>query len=79
MLSTLVSRGLLLLNFCAGLAAARDSSSSPLYKDPNAAVDDRVSDLLGRMTVDDKAGQLIQGMFCWSSKIPGNLLPSWSK
>ncbi|KAL5041918.1 hypothetical protein BDW71DRAFT_190951 [Aspergillus fruticulosus] len=59
MLSNLVSRGLLLLQLCAGLTAAE--GSSPLYKDPNAAIEDRVSDLLGRMTIEDKMSQLIQG------------------
>ncbi|KAL2833122.1 glycoside hydrolase superfamily [Aspergillus pseudoustus] len=59
MLGSVVSQGLLLLQLCAGLAAAQDSS--PLYKDPNAAIEDRVSDLLGRMTIEDKMAQLIQG------------------
>lgn len=30
----------------------------PVYKDPHAAVADRVSDLLGRMTLEEKVGQL---------------------
>ncbi|KAL3465876.1 glycoside hydrolase superfamily [Aspergillus heterothallicus] len=59
MLSSVVSRGLLLLQLCAGLSAAQDSS--PLYKDPNAAIEVRVSDLLGRMTLEDKMAQLMQG------------------
>ncbi|KAL5342870.1 glycoside hydrolase superfamily [Aspergillus crustosus] len=59
MLLSLASKGLLLLQLCAGLTAAQ--SSSPLYKDPNAPIEDRVSDLLGRMTIEDKTGQLIQG------------------
>lgn len=37
------------------------STSTPLYKDPNASVEMRVTDLLGRMTIEDKMGQLIQG------------------
>ncbi|KAL2063823.1 hypothetical protein VTL71DRAFT_5628 [Oculimacula yallundae] len=32
-----------------------------LYKDPKASVDDRVADLLSRMTIEDKTAQLIQG------------------
>lgn len=36
-------------------------NSTPVYKNPNAAVDDRVSDLLSRMTIQDKASQLLQG------------------
>ncbi|KAL4753334.1 hypothetical protein BDW72DRAFT_201673 [Aspergillus terricola var. indicus] len=59
MWSTIVSRGLLLIQLCAGLTVAK--GSSPLYKDPNAAIEDRVSDLLGRMTIEDKVGQLMQG------------------
>jgi beta-glucosidase len=59
MLLTLVSRGLLFIQLCAGLTVAK--GSTPLYKDPNAAIEDRVSDLLGRMTLEDKVGQLMQG------------------
>lgn len=33
----------------------------PLYKDPNANVEVRVSDLLSRMTVSNKVSQLVQG------------------
>lgn len=35
--------------------------STPLYKDPSASVDDRVADLLSRMTIEDKTSQLTQG------------------
>lgn len=41
-----------------GLATA---ASTPLYKDPAASIDDRVADLLKRMTIEDKASQLVQG------------------
>ncbi|KAL4925407.1 putative beta-glucosidase [Aspergillus undulatus] len=67
MLPNILSKGLLLLQLYAGLtttaAQGTDSSESdtPLYKDPDASIDDRVSDLLGRMTIEDKMGQLIQG------------------
>lgn len=57
MFSDFASKGLLLL--CASLVAAH--GGSPLYKDPNARIDDRVSDLLKRMTIEDKAAQLLQG------------------
>jgi beta-glucosidase len=40
---------------------AATNSSTPLYKDPNASVDDRVADLLSRMTIEEKGAQLIQG------------------
>ena len=33
--------------------AAKDK---PVYKDPKASIDDRVSDLLKRMTIQDKTG-----------------------
>ncbi|POS79651.1 glycosyl hydrolase family 3 [Diaporthe helianthi] len=48
----------------AGTACAQGSLSngtSPVYKNPNATIDDRVADLLGRMTMEDKASQLLQG------------------
>ncbi|KAK7525318.1 glycoside hydrolase family 3 protein [Phyllosticta citriasiana] len=37
------------------------NATAPLYKDPLASIDDRVSDLLSRMTLQDKVGQLMQG------------------
>ncbi|NLY42618.1 MAG: carbohydrate-binding protein [Clostridiaceae bacterium] len=33
----------------------------PIYKDPNAPVEARVADLLSRMTLDEKVGQMVQG------------------
>lgn len=41
--------------------AVSSTSSTPLYKNPTASVDDRVADLLSRMTIEDKTAQLIQG------------------
>lgn len=38
----------------------KETSNVPVYKDPNAAIDDRVSDLLGRMTIEEKTAQLLQ-------------------
>ncbi|KAJ5177051.1 uncharacterized protein N7482_002928 [Penicillium canariense] len=49
--------GLLLVQ----LVAAVSGKSTPLYKDANAPVEQRVKDLLGRMTIDDKMAQLMQG------------------
>ncbi|KAF8317080.1 glycoside hydrolase [Clavulina sp. PMI_390] len=40
---------------------AASPSSTPLYKNPHAAIEDRVEDLLARMTIQEKASQLIQG------------------
>ncbi|GAA2895766.1 glycoside hydrolase family 3 N-terminal domain-containing protein [Streptomyces violaceus] len=40
---------------------------TPLYRDPTAPVDDRVRDLLSRMTLREKAGQLNQRMYGWDA------------
>lgn len=37
------------------------NTTGPLYKNPDAPVDDRVADLLQRMTIEEKTAQLIQG------------------
>lgn len=45
-----------------GLAAVGQAGKDkPVYKDPKASIDDRVSDLVGRMSVKEKMSQLIQG------------------
>ncbi|WP_421739039.1 glycoside hydrolase family 3 N-terminal domain-containing protein [Caulobacter sp.] len=41
------------------LAAPKTAGDKPLYKDPTASVDARVKDLLGRMTLEEKAAQLV--------------------
>ncbi|KAI2617819.1 glycoside hydrolase family 3 protein [Hypoxylon sp. NC1633] len=52
----------LCLVFSAFLALAVSSNdSTPLYKDSSASVEDRVADLLSRMTIEDKTAQLVQG------------------
>ncbi|KAJ9156912.1 Glycoside hydrolase [Coniochaeta hoffmannii] len=43
------------------LSSLAAASSTPLYKNPKASIDDRVNDLLKRMTIEDKASQLLQG------------------
>ncbi|KAH6619078.1 glycoside hydrolase superfamily [Chaetomium sp. MPI-SDFR-AT-0129] len=52
-----------LLLATASLSAADDRPSldDAVYKDPNASVDDRIADLLSRMTIEEKASQLLQG------------------
>ncbi|KAJ5350378.1 hypothetical protein N7541_008105 [Penicillium brevicompactum] len=60
MVANLLSNGLLLVQLFAALTMGK-SPSSPLYKDASAPVEKRVKDLLGRMTIEDKMGQLIQG------------------
>jgi beta-glucosidase len=42
---------------------ASASLFSQIYKDPNANVEDRVSDLLNKMTLDEKIGQMVQSGF----------------
>ncbi|KAF8588906.1 glycoside hydrolase family 3 protein [Ramaria rubella] len=44
-----------------GRALAAESHSTPLYKNPNANIEDRVNDLLGRMSIEEKVAQIIQG------------------
>ena len=39
----------------------RRNAANATYKDPTASIDDRVSDLLSRMTIEEKTSQLIQG------------------
>ncbi|KAL1649684.1 hypothetical protein SLS61_006340 [Didymella pomorum] len=39
----------------------RQAAANATYKDSNASIDDRVTDLLSRMTIEEKTSQLIQG------------------
>lgn len=59
MVANLLSHGLLLVEVFAALALG---NSTPIYKDASAPVEKRVKDLLGRMTIEDKMSQLIQGV-----------------
>ena len=36
------------------------NSTRPIYQDPSASIAARVADLLGRMTLDEKIGQMTQ-------------------
>ena len=49
-----------LLSICNPLSNSQDNDKA-VYKDPHAAVPDRVRDLLGRMTVEEKVAQLESG------------------
>ncbi|KAI0751919.1 glycoside hydrolase [Daedaleopsis nitida] len=49
------------LHFPLRARATNNDGSLPLYKDPNASIEDRVNDLLPRMTLEEKVAQLIQG------------------
>lgn len=60
MVGTFLSKSLLLLQLVSILYTGQ-AASTPLYKDPSAPVDDRVRDLIGRMTIEDKMAQLMQG------------------
>lgn len=53
---TLVSK---FVFFATGVVA--HATPTPIYKDADASIDDRVADLLSRMTIADKTAQLIQG------------------
>lgn len=65
----LIAPALLLAAGTQGLAqdqlTARDqgrpSLKNALYKNPKAKIDDRVADLLSRMTIKEKTSQLVQG------------------
>ncbi|KAG8715834.1 hypothetical protein FRC09_016268 [Ceratobasidium sp. 395] len=39
----------------------KPTAGTPLYKNPKAPIEDRVKDLLSRMTIEEKVAQLIQG------------------
>lgn len=49
-------------------AAAKASGDKPLYKDPAQPIDARVKDLLARMTLEEKAAQLV-GIWLTKNKI----------
>jgi len=51
---------------------------TPKYKDPAAPISERVGDLLGRMTLSEKVGQLMQldGRFDFRGKIRDNYVGS---
>jgi beta-glucosidase len=53
-LLTLVFSATVILSRLAGA----DAASPPLYRDPSASIEVRVRDLLGRMTLDEKIGQI---------------------
>ena len=59
MVNGFLSKSLLALGLYSSLVAGKDAT--PPYKDARVPVEDRVSDLLGRMTIEDKMAQLIQG------------------
>ena len=46
------------LHFHLHARASNKNGSTPTYKDPNASIEDRVNDLLPRMTLDEKVAQM---------------------
>lgn len=46
------------LHFALESRATNIDGSLPIYKNPNAAIEDRVNDLLPRMTIDEKVSQM---------------------
>jgi beta-glucosidase len=59
--TALLLGGLLYLPSNAYDLVRRQQASNATYKNPSASLDDRVSDLLSRMTIEEKTAQLIQG------------------
>ena len=50
-----------LLVFDLGVTPRSQEDAKAIYKDPNAAIPDRVRDLLSKMTVEEKVAQLESG------------------
>lgn len=52
--------------------AANVTNGTAIYKDPSASIDDRVADLLSRMTIEEKVAQTMQGDITnWMSTTTG--------
>jgi beta-glucosidase len=62
-----------LISLCGSVALSQENAN-PVYKDPKASIPDRVRDLLGRMTVEEKVSQLESN---WTlPAFPGFKMPS---
>lgn len=68
------TKGLLLMQLPALISGAK----TPIYKDANAPVEKRVKDLLGRMTIEDKMAQLMQGISVFMRTIRLNRFANFS-
>lgn len=60
-LLSIFSGAFLGLNGLVAAVQASTDASTPPYKNPHLPIAQRVSDLLGRMTIEDKMAQLMQG------------------
>ncbi|KAF7792066.1 hypothetical protein EIP86_003094 [Pleurotus ostreatoroseus] len=49
------------LHFPLHARGTNNDGSLPIYKDPKASIEDRVNDLLPRMTLEEKVAQIVQG------------------
>ncbi|PIL26655.1 hypothetical protein GSI_11280 [Ganoderma sinense ZZ0214-1] len=49
------------LHFPLHARASNKDGTTPVYKNPSASIEDRVNDLLPRMTLEEKVAQIIQG------------------
>ncbi|RYD70540.1 MAG: hypothetical protein EOP55_22070, partial [Sphingobacteriales bacterium] len=49
---------ILLVSFITTSVFAQTKTNTPIYKNPKATVDSRIKDLLSRMTVEEKVGQI---------------------
>jgi beta-glucosidase len=55
----MISTAILVFAFCClGTEFSQTTPESPIYQDPNQPIEKRVEDLLGRMTLKEKVGQL---------------------
>lgn len=53
------------LTFAVDASTSTQSKKQPIYKNPKASIEDRVKDLLPRMSLEEKVAQLIQGRDLW--------------
>ena len=51
---------ILLVSSCIQKDSDSNQDSSPAYKNPDLDVEQRVDDLLSRMTIEEKIGQMVQ-------------------
>lgn len=62
----------------AACAATTEVAASPIYKDPEASIGDRVEDLLARMTLAEKIGQItpVEKNSIWEKDITARFIGS---